>query len=99
MAPMTCCFSALSVARYSLKLFRLVLWPRVIAEIWAAVAFGAMTGMAPGLAGGTNAMLDSMLYSAGVTVRYSNPSSPSPRLDWAEAALAFSCKLRLSIVS
>ena len=57
------------MARYSLKLARRVLCVCVAAEICAAVALVAIAGMFPGLAGGTNAMLDSILYSAGVTVR------------------------------
>jgi hypothetical protein len=44
-------------------------------------------------------VLESVLYSAGDTVRNSSPSSPSPKLDWTDAALALSCRFNSARVS
>lgn len=47
-------------------------------------------GTWPGFAGSMNAVSDSVLNTAGVTVRYKRPRLPSPRSDCIDAALALS---------
>ena len=82
-----------------MKIYVSVACWRISEEIRAAVAPAGMMGPDPGFTGTMNATAESVLYSADEMVRYSNPSSPSPRLDCTEAVFALSCRLRLAMVS
>ena len=64
----TCCFSALSIARYSWKRIRATAcWWTMMAMLVTVVSAG-MIGVVPGLAGATKVTVLSMLYTAGETV-------------------------------
>ena len=54
---------------------------------------------AGGAARGENSTSDRVLYTSGVTVRYSKPNLPFPRCEFTEAALAFSFFCSSLIVS
>ena len=78
-APRRSCFRALSVESYCLcSLVELENWRRM-SEITGPVLSWGTTGSGPGLAGGMKGTRLRVLKTAGVTVRYSNPSVPSPR--------------------
>jgi len=67
----TCCFSALSIARYSWKSWKRIrataCWWTMMAMLVTVVSAG-MIGVVPGLAGATKVTVLSMLYTAGETV-------------------------------
>ena len=58
-----------------------------------------MIGSGPGLTGGTNLVVDKMVYTAGETVKNKRPSVPHPRLDYTDAALEFNFKWMSAMIS
>ena len=82
------------------------LWSLVALDNWIRMSvicghvlpWGA-TGSGPELAGGKKGTSLRVLKMAGVMVRYSRSSAPSPRWDWTEAALVLSCRCTSVMVS
>ena len=91
-------FKASSVESYFLCSLVALENCRRMSKITGPVISAGTVGSGPGLAGGMKGVKLRMLKTAGVTVRYSNPSVPSPRWDWTEVALAMSCRCTSAMV-
>ena len=97
--PSNCCLMALSVACYSFQLRVALVCSSSNQAICGPVAPVGIMGVGTGLKGAMKAVAASFWYTSGVTVRARRPSWPFPTLEGTYAALAFSCRLALTMVA